>query len=358
MSSRATSSALWLLLLLPLTAGMLTVDFFVVSTAVLQAQSASWPTVQGTITWSEVETARSNKSTTYRLKLAYTYSVDGQSHEGGKRRLYAWSTGDLEPVEALVTRYPVGATIPVYYRPAQPSEAVLQPGPGSAELFMLMFLLPFNLLTIWTWIVASRNWRPEPPLVPTFFREDGSECVTLTELGTTFWVFLALGGSAFLCGVFLGGVAGGHNAPVLAGIGAWGLVIACGVVTGRVSSAWRKAGRFDLRLHVQARTLSLPAGSGRKHRLDLRWRDVRAIRVDPPVRGNQRGSVNRYPLTLDHVTAEGESRPEIIAYFLREEQAEAMAHWLRTHLDVGEAAPEERRAAQPRARPPGRQQLS
>ncbi|NNB85025.1 DUF3592 domain-containing protein [Corallococcus exiguus] len=357
MSSRATSSVLWLLVLLPLTAGMLTVDFFVVSTAVLQAQSTSWPTVQGTITRSEVETVRSNKSTTYRLKLAYTYSVDGQSHEGGKRRLYAWSTGDLEPVEALVTRYPVGATIPVYYRPAQPSEAVLQPGPGSAELFMLMFLLPFNLLAIWPWIMASRNWRPEPPLVPTYFREDGSECVTLTEMGTTIWVFLALGGSAFLCGV-LGGVTGGHNAPAIVGVGAWGVVIACGVLTGRLSSAWRKAGRYDLRLHVQARSLSLPPVSGRKHRLDLRWRDVRAIRVDPPVRGNQRGSVNRYPLTLEHVTADGEARRETIDSFLREEQAEAMAHWLRTHLDVGEAAPEERRAAQPRARPPGRQRLS
>ncbi|MFY2558055.1 DUF3592 domain-containing protein [Corallococcus terminator] len=338
MSSRVVSTAFWLVAVLPVAAGTVAMDYFALSTAGLQAWSASWPSVQGTITRSEVETVRSNKSTTYRPKLAYTYSVDGQPHEGSKYRWSSWSAGAPEHVEALVTRYSVGSSIPVYYRPAKPSEAVLQPGMGNAELFLLMILLPFNLTTLCLGVLVARIWLPKPPLLSTFVWEDGSECVRLTGMETAVWVLLALGGSAVACGV-LGGVLGAYDAPLAVGVGAWGVIIACGVLTSRMSRARRESGRYDLRLHTQARRLSLPAISGRKHRLDLRWRDVRSLRVDPPVRGNQRGSENRYPLTLEHVTADGESRRETITHFSRKEQADALAHWLRTHLEVGEAAP-------------------
>lgn len=120
MSSRVVSTAFWLIALLPVAAGTVAMDYFALSAAGLQTQSASWPSVQGTITQSEVETVRSNKSTTYRPKLVYTYSVDGQHYEGSKYRYSSWSAGDPERVEALLTRYSMGASIPVYYRHAQP----------------------------------------------------------------------------------------------------------------------------------------------------------------------------------------------------------------------------------------------
>ncbi|MFP2958437.1 DUF3592 domain-containing protein [Myxococcus sp. 1LA] len=319
-------------------------DYVTVSNMVLQMQTESWPSVQGTITRSEVEAVRSNKSTTYGLKVAYTYSVDGQHYEGSRARPAMWRSGGRGFAEELVARYPLGATIPVYYRPGQPSEAVLQTGMDGSALFTLMLLMPFNLVMLWLGTLVVGAWKPEPPLLSTFFREDGSECVTLDGPWTTTFVALSLVGASLAC-VALAGVTVGLHAPLPVAVGAWGVVIVCGVLTGRWSYAREKAGHYDLRLHAQARSLSLPPFSERKHRLDLRWRDVRSLRVAPQAPTKKGGQVSRYHLTLEHSTAEGEVRQEAITGFPRQEQAEALARWLRTHLEVGEVAEEERRSA-------------
>ena len=305
-----------------------------------------------TVTRSEVETVGANKNTRHRPLVAYTYSVDGQPHEGTRHRIASWSGGELQAAEAMVARYPVGTSVTVYYRPSEPSTAVLLPGAGNSELFLLMMLLPFNLAALALFVIVARIWKPEPPLVDPFFREDGSECVTLDVMGTDAWVGLALGGSAF-AGVVLGGITGAYSAPLFVGVGAWAVVIACGVLAGRFSQARRKSGHHDLRIDPRARSLSLPPIAGRRRRFDVRWSDVRSFHVGAPVRGNQRGSETHYPLMLEYVTADGETREEAIARCTRKGQAEAMEHWLRTRLELGEQAQEEQRATRPRARTPG-----
>ncbi len=344
MSSRVVSTALWLLVLVPITGGALAMDFFVLSSVALQTGSASWPTAQGTITRSEVETVGANKNTRYRPLVAYTYSVEGQPHEGDKHRVSSWSGGELEAAEAMVARYPVGASIPVYYRPSEPSTAVLMPGARSGELFLLLMLLPFNLAALALFVIVARVWRPKPPLVSPFFREDGSECVTLDVMGTDAWVGLAVGGAAF-AGVVLGGVTGANSAPLFVGVGAWAAVIACGVFAGRWAHTRRKSGHHDLRIDPRTRSLSLPPIAGRRRRFDVRWSDVCSLHVGAPVRGNQRGSETHYPLLLEYVDADGERREEVIARCTRQGQAEAMEHWLRTRLELDEEAPAGRRSA-------------
>ncbi|AKQ68302.1 hypothetical protein A176_005214 [Myxococcus hansupus] len=343
---------MWLLVLLPITGGTLAGDFLAVSTVFLQAGSATWPTVQGTITRSEVETVRSNKSISYRPLVAYTYSVDGQTYEGNKHRISSWSGGELEAAEAMVARYPIGASIPVYYRPSQPSTATLLPGLGNAELFLLMILLPFNLAALALCVIVARIWQPERPLVAPFFREDGSECVTLDVLGTDAWVAMALGGAAFL-GPVVGGLSGAYNAPLFVGVGAWAVVIACGVLAGRLANSRLKSGHHDLRIDHPSRSLSLPPIAGRRRRFDVRWSDVRSLRVGEPVRGNQRGSETHYPLMLEYITADGEPHEETIARCTRQGQAEAMEQWLRTRLKLGEETPEARRPARAPAKTTG-----
>jgi hypothetical protein len=215
---------------------------------------------------------------------------------------------------------------------------------GSAKLFLLMALLPFNLTMLWLFGMLGRAFKPEPPLLSTFPREDGSECVKLGGLGTAAWVFLALGGSALAFAAMLGGLTGGFNAPLPVGVGAWGAIIACGVFAGRWSHARQKAGYHDLRLHAEARTLSLPPISTRKHRLDMRWSNVRSLRVDPHIRTRRGRPYTLHQLTLELFTADGGVRQETIAIFDRQEQAEVLAHWLRTRLEVGKTAPVEQRS--------------
>lgn len=343
MSSRVTSSA-GLLLFLLLWGGMTgLVDVLHGADMVRQEQAARWPIVQGTVIRSEVEAVRS-KGIKYVPKVVYTYSVDGQPYEGSRYRFSAFRSEKPGYAEEVVARYPVGARVPVYYRPGQPSETLLQPGVASVDLFLLMFLLPFNLVAVWLGALVLQAWKPEPPLLSTFFREDGSECVTLGEPWMITWVCLAMGLSALTCAV-LGAATGAYSAPLPVGLGAWGVIIACGVAAGLWSRARRKSGHYDLRLHTQARSLSLPPFSRRRHRLEVRWRDVRSLQVETRVRQHKGRQVVRYLLTLELSTADGGVRQEDIASFQRQEQAEALAHWLRTHLKLGEATLGERRAA-------------
>ncbi|NTX07360.1 DUF3592 domain-containing protein [Myxococcus sp. CA040A] len=345
MSVRVGSPLLMIAVVLPVTALVGALDFFAISTMVRQAQVASWPSVQGTITRSEVAMVHTSKGSRRELKLAYTYSVDGQPYEGGKHRFTAGSSGVRRYAEEQVARYPLGASVPVYYRPGQPSEAVLQAGMDSSELFMLMGAMPFNLVMFWLWVVV--RWTPkkeEPFGLSTFIREDGSECVTLDGPRPAMRVSLALVGASLAC-FALGAFMGGFTAPLPVGVGTWGVIIACGVLAGRWARERLKSGHHDLRLHTQSRSLSLPPFSERKHRLDVRWRDVRSLRVEPQFRTPKREQVSSYHLTLRLSTADGEARQEAIAGFPQQEQADALARWLRTHLQVGEGTPEELRSA-------------
>ncbi len=72
---------------------------------------------------------------------------------------------------------------------------------------------------------------------------------------------------------------------------------------------------------------------------------MRSLRVAPRGRIQRGREVTRYHPTLELSTADGKVREEAIAGFIRQEQAEALVRWLRSHLKLAEAAPGERRSA-------------
>ncbi|WP_255203127.1 DUF3592 domain-containing protein [Myxococcus sp. AM011] len=71
-------------------------------------------------------------------------------------------------------RYPVGASVPVYYRPGQSSEAVLEVGLDSSELFVLLGLMPFNLIALWLCALMMWPSKPEPSCLPSSGRRAAS----------------------------------------------------------------------------------------------------------------------------------------------------------------------------------------
>ncbi|WP_163866606.1 DUF3592 domain-containing protein [Myxococcus eversor] len=344
MFARLGSLFFFLVFVLPWVTMTAAFDYLAASNLVRQARTASWPSVQGTVIRSEVTSVRSNKSTNHGLKLAYTYSVDGQSHEGSTVQITESMSGDRGVAEEQMARYPVGASVPVYYQPEQPSEAVLKAGLDSSELFLFMLMTPFNLIAFWLGRAVVGSWKSEPPLLSTFAREDGSECVTLEGPWTAALVSLVLFGSAVVCFLLTAGTMG-LDAPLPVGVGAWAVVIACGVYAGRWSRARERAGHYDLRLIARSRSLSLPPYLKRRHRLDVRWSDVLSLRVEPQLRKPPAKEVGSYQLTLEFSTGDGEVRQEAITSFYQQDKADALAHWLRKHLKVGEAVPEEQRSA-------------
>ena len=114
------------------------------------ARSASWPTVPGTVTRSEVTSHRSTHkgrtSTSYHAHIEFDYLVDGTSHHGS-RRTYKVMASSKSAANEAVAAYPVGRSVTVSYDPQDPERAVLEPGwdwsnaiPIAVGLFAIAFV--------------------------------------------------------------------------------------------------------------------------------------------------------------------------------------------------------------------------
>lgn len=105
--------------------------------------SESWPTVDGVVIESRVESKRSsgkNNGTTYKAIVVYDYEVDGQPYSSGR----IWfgsdiSTSNQAQMRNTTKQYPKGQTVKVHYDPENPLEAVLQPGAFWSSYFMIVF---------------------------------------------------------------------------------------------------------------------------------------------------------------------------------------------------------------------------
>ncbi|MFG0319772.1 MAG: DUF3592 domain-containing protein [Planctomycetota bacterium JB042] len=110
-------------------------------------RSPSWPTVDGVVRKSELY--RVGEGIWYRISVEYeaggrTYACDRLRSSGSDRKVESRAEGD-----ALVERYPVGATVPVSVRPGDPTTATLQPGVGgpmAGTLWAGVFLIVLALL--------------------------------------------------------------------------------------------------------------------------------------------------------------------------------------------------------------------
>ncbi len=94
--------------------------------------STGWPQATGVVQSSTVEREDSDgdavQGNAARVKIVYAYTVRGQNYRASR-----FSFGDGVPdsdaiAEGLVSQYPVGQTVTVYYSPSDPAVAVLRPG--------------------------------------------------------------------------------------------------------------------------------------------------------------------------------------------------------------------------------------
>jgi len=122
--------------------------------------SRNWPSVDGTVIRSKVRvsesrgTDSSGKSTTtydYEADIGYRYAVgDGAALQGD--RLSFGGLTNRAIAERTVKKYPVGATVKVYYDPGKPEQSVLEPGYSGGMLFMPIMgtvVVGCGLLSAW-----------------------------------------------------------------------------------------------------------------------------------------------------------------------------------------------------------------
>ncbi len=88
----------------------------------------TWVSTTGTVLMSSVQSKHTGRSHSYYPVVVYVYAVNGQSYQSqrikaGEQFLNVRVTGQAQ---ATVARYPIGATVTVYYDPANPSECALE----------------------------------------------------------------------------------------------------------------------------------------------------------------------------------------------------------------------------------------
>jgi hypothetical protein len=91
--------------------------------------SLSWPTTQGRVKESFISPYVGKRNRGYLQAIVrYEYTVGAERHES--RRIYFGQpySKNAAQLRELIAPYPVGASVRVYYSPANPAEAVLQPG--------------------------------------------------------------------------------------------------------------------------------------------------------------------------------------------------------------------------------------
>lgn len=73
----------------------------------------------------------------YSFTVNYRYSVDGQTFIGHGTEPYDLGIQNSAGARTMSEDYPVGAKVQVRYRPENPAEAYLMPGPSSFSLILL-----------------------------------------------------------------------------------------------------------------------------------------------------------------------------------------------------------------------------
>jgi hypothetical protein len=86
---------------------------------------ANWPQVMGTIRKAEVFRDPGPDSNGYFVRVLYDYSVDGAPYEGKKVGFADRAYVRKKSAEDVAERYTLNSSVPVYFNPEKPSEAVL-----------------------------------------------------------------------------------------------------------------------------------------------------------------------------------------------------------------------------------------
>jgi len=122
-------------------------------------QSLAWPSTSGAIAHAAVlyqrRGAGDDESATYKADISYRYKVNGIDYSSARIAIVDFSASQAR-AQNVVARYPDGATVQVYYNPADHADAVLEPGSGAGNRLLYLigavfavgggFLLVMSLL--------------------------------------------------------------------------------------------------------------------------------------------------------------------------------------------------------------------
>lgn len=312
-------------------------DGFITKAAFQQIQALHYPTVRGTITSSKVEASEDSDGTTYRPAIQYTYSVGGKQYQGDRYRYGQMGSGDHSAQE-IVARHRAGMQVEVHYAAGDPADAVLKAGLEGCDLFLMMFMLPFNLVMLGLWVAIAGGLRSRlfPPVAGgAKVVDDGRTLrVRLSPWRPFYLGVVVSGGLAFVL-VFVFGFGFGFNAPVEVILVAWGLILGGGAIAWLYG--WRKLARGDSDLVIDefGGSVTLPRNFGRQEEVAVPAGKILGIEVERDEARDSDGDRRRsYVPTLIFTESDGSERREKLVQWYDERSAEGFVAWLRERLRI------------------------
>jgi hypothetical protein len=109
--------------------------------------SKKWPTAPGTVISSALEQSPDNKRR-YRAAVQYRYRV-GKDYQSS-RVFWGGNEGRKRHMASVVASYPAGATVPVYYDPQNPAEAVIDPTQNAGSRPLVLYAMGMMTLGLFT----------------------------------------------------------------------------------------------------------------------------------------------------------------------------------------------------------------
>lgn len=110
-------------------------------------ESVNWPTAEGIVVNSSVEDSKHSNETTkksvYHANVVYEFIVNGTEYSSNRVAFGDYGSGKISHADEIVSRYPVGMDVLVYYRSDKPKVCLLEPGLKLQSFYVLGFGLVF-----------------------------------------------------------------------------------------------------------------------------------------------------------------------------------------------------------------------
>ena len=303
-----------------------------------QLRTTQFVTARGEIISSQVESDHDSDGTTYRPKVTFEYDVNDQTLLGKSVRYGAMgSSGSY--AHDFVADHPPGKKVDVHYDPSNPSDAVLVTGIEGYDLFILMFLTPFNVVMIGGWYVMASILKqmltPESLSRPCRYIDDGYEMRIMKDRVSLIRVAgICLLALCFICVFVVGfGSGDGFHPSMRTMLIVWPIILLISTsVTGWFAMRnW--SGRYDIRIHHFDKEITLPATHKREEEVTLPFKEIEKVYVDKNVQTDSEGDkvetfFVRIKIHPDSLAVEYKTvKAETLAKFHDEEDAYRFADW-------------------------------
>lgn len=253
-----------------------------------QLRTTQFVTAPGEILSSEVESDTDSDGTTYRPKVTYEYEVNNEILRGNTIRYGEASSSDSYAHEFVADR-PVGEIVDVYFNPSNPSDAVLVTGIEGSDLFMLMFMTPFNMVMLGGWYFLASTFKHL--LMPNHVRpcryvDDGYELrIMIDRVPLIAVVGISLLALCFVSVFIVGfGVVGGFRPDIATMVTVWSIILSITLLTTAWFAKRNWSGYYDILVHRFDQKITMPPAKNKNQEVTFSLRDIERVYVDRNVK--------------------------------------------------------------------------